>query len=175
MMGSYYLTIIALLSPALERVQNVERQSVYESQDGNTLLIVSGNYYYLGPRNHPNEGDFVKKYGQAGQYLPVGGGRCFSFGVFKLALFKRASSVCQNVKIRKSVARVSNATYYEATCFELKGSGCSSVSGAGRPALTYAYKAESGRGITVIYLSDRHSRDRSNTLVLKSGKALLGS
>jgi hypothetical protein len=166
--------LMAFANPALGQSATFDQEAIYESSDGRSVLMVSGSYYYLGPRNHPETSDFVKQYGQMLEYRSMNGGKCLSLGVFKVAVIQGMTSVCQNVHIKRLPRPGSrNVNYYVAMCFELKGGECSSTKGRGRPALVYEYKVENGRGITEIYLSDRRSRNASNTFILKFGSALL--
>lgn len=168
------LLLLALASPVLGKGAISNQTAVYQSQDGQTELIVSGMYYYLGPIDHPEVNDFVRQYGDKLEYQSISGGTCLSLGVFKLAIIQGTTSVCQNVHIEK-LARGGDhgVNDYVATCFELNGPECAPANRTRQPALVYGYKVEEGRGITEIYLSDRSNRSAGNTLVLKSDSALL--
>lgn len=167
-------SIILLGSSVLGAGGTPNQQTIYESLDGRTVLMVSGLYFYLGPRDHPEARDFVRQYGQALGRKSVAGGTCLSLGVFKIAIIDRKRSVCDNVHIERTPERLGkNVDSYVAICFKLRGAGCSRKGSSGKPALEYGYDAERKRGVTVIYLSDKSSRGPSNTLVLKSGEALL--
>ena len=166
------LIMFTLACPTLGQSAAVGHEAVYESIDGRTTLMVSGDYYYIGPRNHPDVKGFIIQYGQKLQKLQISGGRCLSLGTFKLAVIEGAASVCQNVRIRKLSSKNRDVSEYVATCYELKGDGCSPARAQGKPALVYAYKVEGRRGITEIYLSEVGSRNPSNILKIKAGTLL---
>jgi hypothetical protein len=168
--------IIMLLAAPLQPRQHSYQESLttYESLDGRTEFVVSGGYYYLGPVRHPDVPRFVEQYGEKVIGSEVSHGKCLSFGVFKFAVFSGNTEICGNVRIRKVYrGRQTNGHDYVGTCFELEANGCSVSTRRGNAALVYGYKVKSGRGVTEIYLSDKKSRDATNTLALKAGRGLL--
>jgi hypothetical protein len=174
MIKAAFLIFLTLGCQSRDKLAPLSREHLYESVDGRTVLSVSKESYYIGPKDHPEVPDFTSVYGERLEFVPMEGGTCLAIGVFKLAHIRGMEATCANVHIRKlPKSGTHKAESYVATCFALKGAGCSQIEGRGRPALSYGYEIDNERGITKIYLSDDTARDASNTLVLKTSVGLL--
>lgn len=148
--------------------------ATFESGDGRTILLIADGYYYLGPKNHPVDSQFLMNYGQKVEYRHIREGKCLVLGVFKIAVINVNRAICEGVEIRKTpLADNRRAASYIASCSTLNGTVCGVTRGNGIPALEYGYRVDPKRGITHIYLSSEKSRGKSNTLVLKSGALFL--
>lgn len=145
--------------------------ALFESLDGLTVLIVSKNHYYIGPRDRPDGKDFLEEYGEKIDKISIDGGKCISLGIFKIVEINGKGVVCEHVVLEKKVTPGGNGTsIYTGVCFKLQGLKCDRSTSDGEPALTYSYKFEKSLGVTELYLAGIDSANPNNTLRLKSGK-----
>jgi hypothetical protein len=147
--------------------------ATFESGDGQNILLVSGLYFYFGPKDHPQSINFVHQYGQRIKKTESRGISCISFGIFTIARFRKNSHICNNVRINRYSINMDHSDVYEASCFILNGSQCKVTAGSGRPALAYGYKINRKTGVTHIFLSEKNTRTINSQLTLKSGKLLI--
>ncbi len=90
-----YLALVGGVSLAMSSGKASMNAATFESLDGHTVLLVADGYYYLGPKNHPADRDFLKQYGQRAEYQQIPGGRCLALGVFKIAALDVNRTTCQ--------------------------------------------------------------------------------
>jgi hypothetical protein len=169
-----YVCLLTLSTSLIARSKTEIADAIFESQDGITVLVVSGDYFYLGPKNHPEITNFVSIYGEKIGHQTVQGVKCLVFGALKIAVFNGATSFCQGVRISKlHSSNKSTVGNYSASCFEFQKDICVKATGNGKAALGYGFKVGIGRGVTEIYLSEETSRSSSNVLMLKNGSLLV--
>lgn len=169
---SMFLLISALASPAAAKSSPREVSAVFESLDGYTVLLISGRSFYLGPKDHPEEPNFVQGYGERMQSLDLSAGKCVALGTFKIAKFRGRHAVCQNVHFSKSVLMDGRTELYRASCYALRGTACKISIGVGKAAFEYSYTVEPGRGVTKLILSSDNMKSRNNILALQKGALL---
>lgn len=168
-----YISVLTASVFSMAACSPNDQISVYRSLDGRTELIVSENFYYMGPANHPDDESFLEEYGQPLARTMVSGVECMSLGVFKLARFEGESASCQNVHIKRNVKNARGGVdTYVGSCFELAGNGCSGNKGFGSPALVYSYKVDPRRGLTEINVAGDNISRLGSTLTLASGPSL---
>ena len=163
--------IVAAISP---ESGSARQKAEFQTTDRNTVLLIDGDYFYLGPSLHPEEQDFVRNYGFRIKTRNLIRGKCLSLGVIKIAEYKGHDATCKDVHIYRSyVPKIRGLIRYEASCKLLIGNGCDRKRPYKGPAFRYSYEIDGRRGVTVIYLAGIGASNQSNTLRLRGGALLL--
>ena len=171
------IALLALSLTALGHTTDAyaREKAMFVAIDGNTILLIDGQNYYLGLKNHPQVKGFVQSYGFRFKRESLPRGRCMSLGVFKIAEFEGPIATCLNVRISKlDVPDVERIIRYQASCTSLKGDTCKASYHEEVPSFQYAYDVDRRRGLTAIYLAGLTSKNASNTLLLRSGSFFIG-
>lgn len=148
-----------------------DKDAVFESLDGSTLLIVSNEYFYLGPSDRPASKNFLKDYGEKVESIDMNNGTCVSLGILKIAKFEGHTNVCDGITlIREPDTGDSNISIYTGKCFQLEGGKCNSSAKNEESIVTYSYKIDKNIGVSEIYLAGKDVQTPNNTLRLKSGQ-----
>lgn len=147
--------------------------AIFESQDGQTVLMVSRENFFLGPKDHPNGRDFLEKYGDKIVRTSTTGGECLGIGVFQIAKFSEKVLSCNGVRILRSTsADNEDRTLYQGVCYNFADGKCNIATDKVVPSIAYGYEIDKKSGLTKIFFTDIKSRNETNTLVLKSGHLL---